>query len=84
MNINPDYYKGSIEVIDFIDAYKLNFCLGNVVKYVSRAGNKHEKGISDTDKAIEDLLKAKWYLEHEIQRRLENEIDKHCTCEEHA
>ena len=38
---HPDYYlQNGLEVIDFIEAYKLNFNLGNVVKYVARAGNR--------------------------------------------
>lgn len=59
---NPSHYNsGKIEVIDFIEDQKLGFCLGNVIKYVSRAGKK------DSSKIIEDLEKAKWYLEREIK-----------------
>lgn len=59
---NPSHYNsGKIEVIDFIEDQKLGFCLGNVIKYVSRAGKK------DSSKTIEDLEKAKWYLEREIE-----------------
>lgn len=54
------YTDGKIEVKEFIRDKKLNFFLGNVVKYVCRAGKK------DKDKEIEDLKKAKWYLEDEI------------------
>ena len=60
-NTNPDYYKtGCIEPIDFIRAQRLNFNLGNVVKYVCRAGRKtvDPKG---------DLEKAMYYLQHEIK-----------------
>ncbi len=58
---NPAHYKdGGIETIDFIEAKQLNFHLGNVVKYVSRAGKKGDKR--------EDLLKAQWYLTREIER----------------
>jgi hypothetical protein len=60
---NPSHYNsGKIEVIDFIEDQKLGFCLGNVIKYVSRAGKK------DSSKTIEDLEKAKWYLEREIKK----------------
>jgi hypothetical protein len=61
-NINhPSHYTdGKIEVIDFIEDKKLNFNLGNVVKYVARAGKK------DKSKELEDLKKAFWYLEREI------------------
>ena len=59
---NPSHYNsGKIEVIDFIEDQKLGFCLGNVIKYVSRAGKK------DSSKTLEDLEKAKWYLEREIK-----------------
>ena len=58
---HPDYYNsGNIEVFDFIDAYHLNFNLGNVVKYVARAGKK-----SGEDN-LTALKKARVYLEHEI------------------
>lgn len=56
-----------IEVIDIVR--HMGFNLGNVVKYVLRAGHKSEKGYSDFDKEIEDLKKAKWYLEDEIKFR---------------
>lgn len=62
-NINPDHYKtGGIETIDFIEAKALNYNTGNAVKYISRAGKK------DPDKHIEDLSKARWYIDREIQR----------------
>ena len=56
---NPEHYKaGGIETIDFIEAKKLGYNLGNVVKYVSRAEYK--------GRLIEDLRKAEWYLKREI------------------
>lgn len=59
---HPKHYNvGSIEVIDAIEAWKLGFNLGNVVKYVARADYKSNP--------LEDLKKAKWYLEREIERR---------------
>lgn len=59
---HPAYYKtGGIEAIDVIEAWDLNFCLGNTIKYISRAGRK-------SDKILEDLRKAAWYLNREIQR----------------
>lgn len=59
---HPSHYTdGKIEVIDFIEDKKLPFHLGNVVKYVSRAGKK------DKTKTIEDLKKAQWYLNRYIQ-----------------
>jgi hypothetical protein len=58
----PSHYNdGKIEVIDFIEDKKLGFCLGNAVKYISRAGKK------DPTKEIEDLNKAKWYIERRIK-----------------
>ena len=64
---HPSHYaSGKIEVIDFIEDKKLGYNLGNCIKYISRAGKKHEDGMSDLEKAIEDLEKARWYLEREI------------------
>lgn len=73
-NINhPKHYiEGKIETIDFIEDKGLNFNLGNVVKYISRAGKKKSKGISQETKALEDLKKAQWYLNREIERRIKN------------
>jgi len=56
---NPTHYKvGGIETIDFIEAKKLGYNLGNVVKYLTRADHKGNK--------LQDLRKAQWYLEREI------------------
>lgn len=61
---HPSHYTdGRIEVIDFIEDKGLGFHLGNAVKYIARAGKK------DPDKAVEDLGKARWYLDREISRR---------------
>jgi hypothetical protein len=58
---NPSHYTdGKIEVIDFIEDKGLNFHRGNVIKYVARAGKKGNE--------LEDLKKAMWYLEREINR----------------
>ena len=51
-----------IEVIDFIEYQHLGFHLGTAVKYISRAGRK------DPAKTIEDLKKAAWYLNRQIER----------------
>lgn len=69
-NINhPSHYNsGKIEVYDFIESQELNFAKGNVVKYVSRAGKKRASGKSLNASALEDLKKAKWYLEKEIKK----------------
>ena len=56
---HPSHYKvGGIETIDFIEAKKLNYNLGNVVKYLTRAEHK--------DNRKQDLEKARWYLTREI------------------
>jgi hypothetical protein len=56
---NPAHYTvGGIETIDFIEAKKLGYNLGNVVKYITRADHKDNK--------MEDLRKAQWYLTREI------------------
>ena len=62
VNHPPHYKSGGVETIDFIEAKDLNYRLGNVVKYVSRAGRK------DTD-PVQDLEKAAWYLQREITAR---------------
>jgi len=62
VNHPPHYRDGGIEVIDFIESKDLNYRLGNVIKYVSRAGKK------DSD-PVQDLEKAAWYLQREIVTR---------------
>ena len=60
---HPSHYTdGSIEVIDFIEDKKLNYHRGNALKYLCRAGKK------DPAKEVEDLQKAVWYINREIQR----------------
>ncbi|MCB5724452.1 DUF3310 domain-containing protein [Mitsuokella jalaludinii] len=59
---HPDHYNRGIEVIDFIESHELNFNRGNAVKYLTRAGLK------DKDKEAEDLEKAKWYIDRELER----------------
>lgn len=57
---NPSHYQGNVlEVIDVIEDFHLNFSLGNAVKYILRANKKKNK--------IEDLQKAIWYIQREIQ-----------------
>ena len=63
------YTDGNIEVIEYIEDKKLGFCLGNAIKYISRAGKK------DPDKEIEDLKKAKWYIDRRIKELLEVEAN---------
>lgn len=61
---HPTHYGGKdnpYEAIKVIDAWDLGFSLGNTVKYISRAGKK------ETDKELQDLKKALWYLQHHIE-----------------
>ena len=58
---NPTHYnKGTIEVITVIEDWKLNFNLGNAIKYIGRCEHKNNKE--------EDIRKAIWYLERELQK----------------
>ena len=63
---HPSHYqsKNGVEVIDVIESFDLGFNLGNVIKYCLRCGKKNAE--------IEELEKAKWYLEREIQNRKAN------------
>ena len=64
---NPPHYTGTkIEVIDYIEDKKLGFCLGNAIKYLSRAGKKQDSLKSIKEKEIEDLQKAIWYINRRI------------------
>ncbi len=64
----PHYTKGGIETLDFIEAKELNYHRGNVVKYLVRAGHK------PSTPEIEDLRKARFYLNREIVM-MEKELD---------
>ena len=64
---HPQHYGGKdnpYEAIKVIEAWSLGFSLGNAVKYISRAGKK-ASGIPAT---VEDLKKAAWYINREIER----------------
>lgn len=70
---HPSHYGGAdnlYEAIKVIEAWDLGFCLGNTVKYISRAGKKY--GAEE----LVDLRKARWYLDREITRR---EAEKRAT-----
>lgn len=63
---HPSHYtRGKIEVIDFIEDQQLPYHLGNVIKYVARAGYKGDK--------LEDLKKARWYLDRYINEVMQHE-----------
>ena len=66
-NKTPSHYQGTIQPIDLISAQNLNFNLGNVVKYVCRAGKKKGENV------LSDLEKAKNYINYEIERIKKNE-----------
>lgn len=72
----PQHYAGTkIEVIDYIEDKNLGFCLGNAVKYISRAGRKQDfEGQDQIEKAVEDISKAIWYC----QRRIKELKEKLC------
>lgn len=63
---HPSHYtRGKIEVIDFIEDQQLPYHLGNVIKYIARAGYKGDK--------LEDLKKARWYLDRYINGVMQHE-----------
>lgn len=67
---HPDHYGGvdnPYETIKVIEAWELDFCLGNTVKYISRAGKK------DPAMEIVDLKKARWYLDRRIKQMEEKQ-----------
>lgn len=65
--INPPHYKADgIEAADVIEAFDLNWRLGSVVKYILRAGRKGDR--------LEDLKKALWYLQREIDKSEGTEV----------
>lgn len=59
---HPAHYKSAsgLEAIDVIEAFNLDFSLGNAVKYILRCGKK--------DSAIQELQKARWYIDRAINR----------------
>ena len=64
----PHHYNSTknskvYEAINIIEEYKLNFCLGSAIKYILRAGKKPNESFND------DIKKAIWYLNREINRR---------------
>ena len=65
---HPEHYTShpsGIECISIAQYY--DFCIGNAIKYLWRAGLKHEEGITDAAKEIEDLHKAIWYIQRKIE-----------------
>ena len=70
----PEYYRrGSIQPWDFVRDQELNFHLGNVIKYVCRAGHKFDD--------IDDLEKAIHYLKNEVEFRTSQRVSDLLQCE---
>lgn len=64
---HPKHYGGKdnpYEAIKVIEAWNLGFCLGNTIKYISRAGKK--------ENTLQDLEKALWYLQREVDKQKQN------------
>ena len=71
VNSPSHYHKASgVEVIVAIEAWGLGFCLGNVIKYVARAGRK------GSGTRMEDLHKARWYLNRELEALEQEERER--------
>jgi hypothetical protein len=76
---HPAHYGGEdnpYEAIKVIEAWELPFNTGNTVKYISRAGKK------DPAKHLEDLRKARWYLDREISNMEKVNVSYSCTLAE--
>lgn len=69
-NVNhPQHYTShpsGVECIEIAEHY--DFCVGNAIKYLWRAGLKAEEGKTDVQKELEDLRKAQWYINRKIQQ----------------
>lgn len=64
-NINhPEHYNRGVETTSYINSWCMDFVEGNIIKYVTRYKYKH---------GVEDLKKAKWYLENLIEREEKND-----------
>lgn len=68
-NVNhPKHYTSDPSGVECIEITKhRDFCIGNAIKYLWRAGLKQEEGMTDNQKQIEDLEKAIWYINAEIE-----------------
>ena len=67
----PDHYSGDgITAIQIIEAFSLNFALGNVIKYTLRAGRK------PGEEELQDLEKAAWYLQRELEAARERAVSR--------
>lgn len=69
---HPSHYTdGNIEVIDYIEDKRFGYCLGNAIKYISRAGKKEP---DNPNKEIEDLKKAVWYINRHIMNLVKGKV----------
>lgn len=67
--IEPQHYRYShIQPIHVIDAWNLNFCLGNTIKYIARHQQQHHQHPHQSERPINDLKKALWYLQYAISK----------------
>ena len=77
-NVNhPQHYckhPSGVECIEITEHY--DFCVGNAIKYLWRAGLKSDSGMTDKEKQVEDLRKAIWYIDREIKLIEKREIGK--------
>lgn len=73
---HPSYYKhpSGVECIQIARHHDFN--IGNAIKYLWRAGRKSEEGMSDLQKQIEDLEKAKFYIQDEIDLLVAKQHDE--------
>lgn len=76
-NVNhPKHYTSDPSGVECIEITKHRyFCIGNAIKYLWRAGLKQEDGMTDKQKQIEDLEKAKWYIQTKIDMLVNEEHD---------
>lgn len=62
---SPSHYNaGTIEVIEFLEDQRMEFHLGNSLKYIARAG---KKGTGTRQEEVTDLKKARWYINRRIE-----------------
>ena len=69
---HPSHYGGEdnpYEAIKVIEAWELDFNLGNCLKYISRAGKKLDGTLSAAEKKLEDLKKAAWYAQEAVRQQ---------------
>ena len=72
---HPAHYTSHPSGVECIDvARHHDFCIGNCIKYIWRAGLKKSAAMSDREKELEDLKKARWYLDREIEEK-ERELE---------